>query len=114
MANVILVIDDEPLILRTIDKALSKVGYSVFKAQNMAELEESLKNAPFDLLITDVYLEDDSVENIIEKVKRVSPSVKILKMSGSFPRNDSYNFIEKPFRIDQLRKKVKDILDQPS
>lgn len=114
MAEKILVIDDEPLILTTIERALSKVGYVISKAQNMKELYAALKDAPFDMLITDRYMEEDFLDNIIERVKKTSPSIKILKMSGSAHDNQSKNFIEKPFRIDKLRKKVRDILNEPS
>ena len=114
MAKKILVVDDEALILTAIQRALSKVGYSISRAQNMKELEDAVKGAPFDLLITDIYMQEGSLEEIVEEVKKTSPSVKILMMSGSFNKDFSENFIEKPFSIEMLRKRVKDILHEPS
>lgn len=114
MKKKILVIDDEALILTAVERALSKVGYSITRALNMKEVEAALMNAPFDLLITDVYMQEETSENIISKIRGTSPAVKILKMSGSINRNNSEHFIEKPFSIEILRKMVKDILNEPS
>lgn len=114
MPGKILVIDDEPLILVAVEKALSKVGYQISKAVDMKELSRVLKEGPFDMLITDVNITEDSLENIIKKVKKNSPAVQVLRMSGSKAPNCQDHFIEKPFRIDELRKKVRDILNEPS
>ena len=114
MAEKILVVDDEALILTAVERALSKVGYSISRAQNMKELEDAVNGAPFDLLITDIYMQEGSIKEIVEMVKRTSPSAKILMMSGSFNKNVAENFIEKPFSIEALRKRVKEILHEPS
>jgi len=114
MSHKILVIDDEILILNTVERALTKVGYDVTGAQNIRELETALRNAPFDLLITDLHMEDDSAENIISRVKRCSPSIKVLVMSGSAHQAGADNFIEKPFKLSELREKVRSFLNEPS
>ncbi|MBI5640711.1 MAG: response regulator [Nitrospirae bacterium] len=114
MAGKILVVDDEPLILTAVERALSKVGHGITKAQNMKELDEALRLAPFDLLITDVYMEDETSDTIIEKVRQTSPGIRVLRMSGSLGRDHYENFIEKPFSIETLRRRVNDILNEPS
>jgi len=114
MSGKILVIDDEFLILNTVEKALAKVGYHVTSAQNMQDLETALKDAPFDLMITDLHMEDESTENIIARVRETSPSIKVLMMSGSSHKLPAENFIEKPFKLDELREKVRAFLHEPS
>ncbi len=115
MAKKILVVDDEDLILAAVERALAKVGYSIACARDMKELDHALRNGPFDLLITDVYIrEGGSLGEVIEKVMNTSPAVRILKMSGSVERDMIGDFIEKPFSIEALRKKVKEILHGPS
>ncbi|MDA8104538.1 MAG: response regulator [Nitrospiraceae bacterium] len=111
MAEKILVVDDEPLILTAVERALAKVGYFITRAQTMEELGEVLKDGPFDLLITDVYMQGGSLDEVIEKVRRTSPSIKVLKMSGAISGGKAGHFIEKPFNIEALREKVKDILN---
>ncbi|MDH4231626.1 MAG: response regulator [Nitrospirota bacterium] len=114
MQEKILVIDDEPLILKAVERALSRVGYAVTPVKNAQELGAALNKAPFALLITDVYVGEESVDSIIEKVKEASPSVRVLCMSGSVKEDVCRDFIEKPFKLDELRKKVRDILHEPS
>lgn len=114
MAKKILVVDDEALILTTVDKTLARVGYAITRAQNRAELSEALKGAPYDLLITDIYMEGMTLNEVIERVRQTSPEVKVLKMSGSVNEGKGADFIEKPFGIEALRQRVKDILDGSS
>jgi DNA-binding NtrC family response regulator len=79
----------------------------------MQELAAALKHAPFDLLITDLHMEEDTAENIISRVKETSPLVKVLFMSGASYKTDGDNFIEKPFKLDDLREKVRACLNEP-
>ncbi len=110
MRGKILVVDDEPLVLNAVRRALVKQGYVISIARNKEDLGAALKEAPFNLLITDLYLSDMTSDHIIKKVKQTSPSVKVLKMSGSFRNNEQECFIEKPFRIRELRKMVDEML----
>lgn len=114
MSAKILVIDDEALILTTVEKALSKVGYHVTSVQNAQELERALGNAPFDLVLADLHMEGNSVESILARVEETSPSVKVLFMSGAVYRLQTDNFIEKPFTLAELREKVRSFLHEPS
>jgi DNA-binding NtrC family response regulator len=111
MSKKILIIDDEALILTAVERALAKVGYLTVKARNMQELAEAMAHGPFDLLITDVHLDEDSVEDIVKRVKESSPSIPVLMMSGSENIAKFRHFIEKPFSLEGLRNKVKDMLD---
>jgi two-component system cell cycle sensor histidine kinase/response regulator CckA len=110
----ILVIDDEPLILVAVDRALSRVGYTVTPVVNIQDLDSALGNAPYDLLITDIHLGEESVDSIIHKVKETSPAIRVIYMSGMENVDKCKDFIEKPFKIDDLRKKVREMLHEPS
>ncbi len=112
MNGKILVIDDELLILTTVEKALTKVGHSVVMAQNMEELGRALRYAPFDLMITDLHMDEESVDNIIHRVKQTSPKIRVLLMSGGSNSANSGNFIEKPFKLEELREKVRVYLNE--
>lgn len=113
MLQKILVIDDEALILTAVERALLKVGYRVFRAVDMEELDTVLPEAPFDLLIADVHLVGETVDRVIQMVREGSPSVRILLMSGASHQHLQYQFIEKPFSISGLRQTVRNILDEP-
>lgn len=114
MPEKILVVDDEPLILSAIERSLKRAGYFLVTAKNMQEFTASLSSAPYDLLITDLHMEDGSADAIIKKVKKTSPAARVLIISGSVNTHNYKNFLEKPFKISDLRTKVRHLLDEPA
>jgi DNA-binding NtrC family response regulator len=115
MNEKILAIDDEPLVLSTIEKALSKVGYDVRATSDEEGFIQALTSESFPLLIMDLHLgEGTDTMALMEKARAISPHSKILLVSGSEPAVEGEHFLEKPFRINDLRQMVRDILDEPS
>lgn len=112
MNEKILVIDDEPLILTTIKKALEKVGYAVRTAENVEGFFDALSTEDADLLIMDLHLGEVNADDLISRVKKIAPGAKTLIMSGSVPGLPQKYFLAKPFKIDELRNKVREILDE--
>ncbi|MDP2167650.1 MAG: response regulator [Thermodesulfovibrionales bacterium] len=109
----ILVIDDEPLILATIERALSKLGYAVRTTGSVADFLDALSTAAFDLLIMDLHLGSISPDVLLEKVRAITPETKILTVSGSNYGFPEECFLQKPFKIDDLRHMVREMLDSP-
>lgn len=115
MNEKILALDDEPLVLSTIERALSKVGYSVRTASNENGFFEALRAGSFPLLIMDAHLGGDTdVASLMAEARKISPGSKILLVSGSKPAMEGEHFLEKPFTLEELRKKVREILDGPA
>jgi DNA-binding response OmpR family regulator len=112
MGKKILVVDDEPLIRSTIDRALSKVGYEVTTTPDAESFLDVLTIQDADLLIIDIHLGSYSNEELLKKAGEISPRSKVLLISGSFLRAEDDNFLEKPFKLDELRAKVKEILGE--
>jgi DNA-binding NtrC family response regulator len=110
MGGRILVIDDEQLLLKSIEKALAKVGYTVQTASNREEFLRSIERNVYDLVILDIHMEDIRMEEIIRLARERMPEVKFLVISGS-ERVVEYPFIQKPFRIEVLRNRVKELID---
>lgn len=106
----IIVVDDEPLILTTIEKALSKYGYAIKTAKNKGNFISALQAGPYDLCILDLHMKDISAEEIKQEVLKTNPHARFLIISGSEYGEKGY-FLQKPFKIETLRKMVKDILD---
>ncbi len=78
----ILLIDDEPQIRSMLTQVLTRAGYEVTEAANGAEGIRSFHEAPADLVITDLIMPgQDGIEAIIE-LRRQSPTVKIIAVSG--------------------------------
>ncbi len=65
MAKNILVIDDEDLITRSLQKLLSKEGYSLVIAKNGQEAIDRIKESDFDLIVSDIRMPElDGIETI--------------------------------------------------
>jgi len=114
MQEKILVIDDEPLILSSIERALVRVGYEVVAVADMKSFKDALSALKFDLIIMDLHMKDINTKDLAEEAKRMLPSVKFMTISGSVPSQSSKNFLQKPFKIDVLRERVREILNEPS
>ena len=117
----ILVVDDEPALLRAAARALVYERYNVLTA---ASAEEALAVArehpgPIHLLITDVLLPQMGGRELIDAIAASRPGLPHLFMSGYSSDivtgakgvQPDDHFIAKPFRIDDLATKVREILD---
>src|ERR1700736_3111337 len=106
----LLVVDDEPSILTTLQKALSLEGYAVDVAGGIKIAEEKLKKRSYDLSLFDVQLPDGSGLDLLEKVRAQKLDTPILMMSGhatidtavKATRLGALNFLEKPLNTDAL------------
>ena len=108
----ILIVDDEKDIRELIGDILKDEGYAIRLAGNsddcMAEINAELPS----LMILDIWLKDSRMDgiDILKTVKRDNPDVPIVIISGhgnieiavAAIKQGAYDFIEKPFNIDQL------------
>ncbi len=108
----ILIVDDEKDIRELIGDILKDEGYTVRLAGNsddcMAEINAELPS----LMILDIWLKDSRMDgiDILKSVKRDNPDVPVVIISGhgnieiavAAIKQGAYDFIEKPFNIDQL------------
>ena len=110
--NDILIVDDEKDIRELISDILLDEGFSTRLAGDSAEcLDEVMKNPP-SLLILDIWLKDSNMDgiDILKKVKVDYPNMPVVIISGhgnieiavSAIKQGAYDFIEKPFNIEQL------------
>jgi len=107
----ILVVDDEPLVLSTIERALSKSGYIVVPTSNEKDFLDALSKDRYDLLIMDMHIGFMSPALFIKKAKELAPDSKILTISGSYPSGvEGESFLQKPFRIEDLRARVRALI----
>ena len=117
----ILVVEDEPAVREIAVEILAELGYRVLEA---AEGDEALRifgahAAEIDLLLTDVVLPGKMKgRDVAERITSMRPEVKVLFMSGYTENSivhqgrldDGVNLIGKPFRREQLARKVADLL----
>ncbi len=113
MPKKILAIDDEPLILMTMEKALVRSGYDVKTTTEPDDFIKSLTDNGAALLIVDLHLGSTDTEALIEKAIVIAPDAKLLIVSGSVAEVKWENYLQKPFNITELRSKVEELLGRP-
>ncbi|MGA1614194.1 MAG: sigma-54-dependent transcriptional regulator, partial [Lutimaribacter sp.] len=108
----ILIVDDERDIRELISDILQDEGYSTALAGNSDEAMETINQDPPALMVLDIWLKDSRMDgiDILKTVKRDNPDIPIIIISGhgnieiavAAIKQGAYDFIEKPFNIDQL------------
>ncbi len=108
----ILIVDDERDIRELISDILQDEGYATRLAGNSDEAVAAINAEPPALMILDIWLKDSQMDgiDILKKVKRDNPDVPVVIISGhgnieiavAAIKQGAYDFIEKPFNIDQL------------
>jgi len=87
---------------------------------DMAVFLSQFYNKTIHLVITDVVLPGIGGPMLIKRIKNYRPNIKTLYMSA-FPDTilkkygvdeNAYNFIQKPFTIENLSKKIREVLDK--
>ena len=108
----ILIVDDEKDIRELIGDILEDDGYSPRLAWDADSAMKEINTAPPDVLILDIWLKDSRMDgiDILKTVKRDNPGIPVVIISGhgnieiavAAIKQGAYDFIEKPFNIDQL------------
>lgn len=106
----LLVVDDEPSILTTLQKALTLEGYSVDVAGGVKVADEKLKKRSYDLCLFDVQLPDGDGISLLAQIRAAKNEVPVIMMSGhatidtavKATRLGALNFLEKPINTDAL------------
>jgi len=108
----ILIVDDERDIRELVSDILEDEGYATRLAGNSDDCMAAINLEPPALLILDIWLKDSRMDgiDILKAVKRDNPEVPVVIISGhgnieiavAAIKQGAYDFIEKPFNIDQL------------
>jgi signal transduction histidine kinase len=119
--EIVLVVEDDPLMRRLTSETLHELGYTVFDSENAANALAILdREAGVKLLFTDVVMPDTNGKKLADEALRRRPGLKVLFTTGYTANavvhggvlDAGVNFISKPFTLDQLAAKVRAVLDQ--
>jgi DNA-binding NtrC family response regulator len=120
MPERILVVDDEPNMLRLLKTILmDKTGYEVVTTNNPLEVSKLLQESHFDLVITDLKMplvDGMDLIDIIKKIKAGLPIVIItaygtIETAEEAIQKGAYDFITKPFRKETILITIKRALE---
>ena len=120
MSNKTLIIaeDDESIRLVT-SRYLQDLGYEIFMATNLKELWKLIESNKGDVLITDVMLPDGELFDILPQIVEYRENLPVIVVSAknnlqtaiSATRQGAYEYLPKPFDLDELQKLIKKALE---
>lgn len=117
----VLVVEDEDAVRQLVSNILEMKGYNVLQASNGAKALELSKHhkGPMHLVVTDIVMPGMTGPEVAKQISENRPDVKVLFTSGYSDGAIAHQglldgdaaFIEKPFGIELLAQKVREILD---
>lgn len=110
MNRKILILDDEPNILRSLEMILAAEGFEILKSKTIQEAANLLTREKFEFFIIDVILPDGDGIAFIEKIRQANPTAIIIMISGhasikmaiDATRKGADDFLEKPLSREKL------------
>jgi DNA-binding response OmpR family regulator len=113
----ILIVDDDPRILRLVGHYLRRESYSVQTATSARELREQLSNRPPDLIILDVGLPGEDGFTLAREI-RSQTNIPIIMLTGRSDTVDKVvglelgadDYITKPFEERELLARIRSLL----
>lgn len=110
MEKQILLVDDEPGILKVLGISLADRGYRVLTADNGEEALRTFRNARPDLVLTDIKMPGMDGIELLKRVKQEKPDAEVIMITGHGDmelavqslKHEASDFITKPIRDDAL------------
>jgi two-component system cell cycle sensor histidine kinase/response regulator CckA len=120
MNETILLVEDDESLRRLAQRLLTKLGYKVLAAADgwaaIAHCESGSDD--IHLLITDVFMPDIGGPELAKRLLAIRPGLKVMYVSGSNEAlyeagviEKAASFLQKPYTQDQIRGKIREILD---
>lgn len=123
VAETILVAEDEPSLLALAARILRDRGYRVLEAHDGKEALRLARECKeiIHLILTDAVMPGMGGKQVVELIEAARPGIKSLYMSGYTDNaivqhgilNADIAFIQKPFTVETLTRKVREVLDSP-
>lgn len=110
----ILVVEDDPSVQLVITQTLSADGYAVRATNSLGALHKWIRDGEGDAVVTDVYLGDDCIFDVMPALRLERPDLPFIVMSGqntiltatSAAEHGAFDYLPKPFNIEALSKLV--------
>jgi DNA-binding NtrC family response regulator len=116
----ILIIDDEEIALQNLVHILNKEEYDIIGCQSGTEALELIENERFDLVLTDLKMEKVDGMQILTRTRELYPDTEVIMITGyatvetaiESMKLGAYHYIAKPFKLEEVRKVVKEALEK--
>ncbi|GBE32228.1 transcriptional regulatory protein ZraR [bacterium BMS3Bbin05] len=122
MSLKILVAEDEEITLKHLLYALEKEGYTASGVHDGLEAWDMIKEGHFDVVITDIKMPGMDGITLLEKIEDRWPETEVIIITGfgsidsavEAMKRGAYDYITKPFNLDEILIKIKKILEKKS
>jgi two-component system response regulator AtoC len=116
----LLIIDDDPGSLAALTEALSREGYDVTSAPSGEDALKLRDSVEFDVVVTDLRMPGVDGLQIVRAFKSARPETVVIVMTGFASMETvvdaiaagAYDYISKPFRLEQMRLKIRQSIEQ--
>ncbi|HEY8874624.1 MAG TPA: nitrogen regulation protein NR(I) [Stellaceae bacterium] len=121
MGATILVADDDRAIRTVLNQALARLGHDVRMCGNAATLWRWIADGEGDLVITDVVMPDENGLDLIPRIKKLRPDLRVIVMSAQSTlltavkatERGAFEYLPKPFDLRELVSVVERALSTP-
>jgi len=115
----VLVIDDEEIVLKSVNKILSEENYVVDVTSSGRQGIDRAIERSYDVVLSDIRMPDIGGMRVLRDIKRAKPSLAVIMITGygsvqstvQAMKLGAADYLEKPFTPDQLLKAVASTLD---
>jgi DNA-binding NtrC family response regulator len=122
MSTDVLVVDDDIMICRIVQRMLSGEQYKVQLSQSVTDAVKAIEEKPFDIYVLDYKLPDGSGLDVAERIRSKWGAVPIILISGYDPASVALkaetllisNFLEKPFSREIIVDAIKNAIGSPA
>ena len=121
-SETVLLVEDEPGVRALSRRILEKRGYLVLEAANGAQAQQMFTEhaGRVDLLVTDIVMPECGGPELVSRLRREAPALRVLYMSGYTEQSAAHQagidrgapFVAKPFTADDFSRQVRDALNR--
>lgn len=116
----ILIIDDEPIALRSLVNVMQKQGYSVTGTQKGPHALKLIEEQQFNVVLTDLKMEKVDGMQILKRCREISPETEVIMITGHASvqtaiqaiKKGAYDYIAKPFKLDEVRRVIREAIEK--
>jgi two-component system, NtrC family, nitrogen regulation response regulator GlnG len=121
-ASTILIADDDRAIRTVLNQALGRLGHDVRTTGNASQLWRWVADGDGDLVITDVVMPDENGLDLIPRIKKLRPDLRVIVMSAQntlltavkATERGAFEYLPKPFDLRELVNVVERALSSPA
>ncbi len=120
-ADLVLLVDDEPLLLRSLRRILQADGHDTALAESLEQVEPLLLDPNLSVVLLDLFLGSTNGLDLLDRLKRERPEVEVIMMTGHASiesavgciRRGAFDYLAKPFGdIYRVRTTVRKALER--